>query len=969
MGNKWWKTGSIFLLITIMLNFVPSPIYSEPVWKEKYREYIQAFLSNPSEKESIGGDTIFVLVDLDLDDTPELIIGDSHRTVNYIRSAVTLRDGEVIQLKTAGKGLGENGGIGMAAFENIKLYKLNATGELVYIGEDSAGGLGSWGTGNYFLSLKGDTITSNEISFVEVIYGADNEYVKYFFNGKELSETDYHQMRKDLYSQLTEIGQVSASVPVMRLFAEYDVYEIDEMMITNELFKEYDANSVLLEGLEESSIQFTNVLDQMSSIEKSEITGYLGQFPTLSSFDITNYTTEEIMDVINDNTNKYGIGLLAKIQREQPDRWKMLLIPGRNYETLYAEFEVSEVNQYALELFGVEIPDPSSSEYYFNGKFYLPDWAAGGGYPYSPQITQIYRLADDLWYVEFIKHYLGEGIESTEGLPGYAVIKKTTRNGKVSWNLIKYDTTTPKLSNKELVKYQKQPPTVSRIDIDYSRVTHFQTIEQFLDLLRQQFTEENLSPLNDSDKAEISKFIEYAIQQLNQVNVTVSNNIIHLSGEILSKPLQSLTETQLEFDKLLNEHRITLNKNYDRILLLNIVNADLEKPILLRFDESLIQQIHMVDGINISLESNRHLVSVSSANLRGLLEESPIVVQFHKKAAGKYTIVFFDRFNNVIDKIAYPITFEFPAGGEYSSVFVNYRNGSDNWGGQFNANTKTISISTRFSGDYEVIENHVVAEDISHLAEETKKAIDFMVSKGYFTLDGMKFIPDSPIDRNHLTMALVKMFFALDRTLQTTFTDVSKDDEFHDYIASAQRDHIVNGYEDNTFRGKVNVTIEQLIALASRTLVEKKGYEYPDDLDPYLSFVDSDRISEWARKDVALAVREGLIQGGGLLFPQADTTRAQAAEILYKLFMLLYDVPPALFQALMSQESISTDISQEIEPVSTSPETDAQADSTVSTSRALLPVVLTIVLLALIAAGGGGYWWIKRKSKGMDLCQ
>lgn len=167
-----------------------------------------------------------------------------------------------------------------------------------------------------------------------------------------------------------------------------------------------------------------------------------------------------------------------------------------------------------------------------------------------------------------------------------------------------------------------------------------------------------------------------------------------------------------------------------------------------------------------------------------------------------------------------------------------------------------------------------------------------MVSKGYFEVNEGKFNGNDPLNRYEFTKALVSMFFALDREVEATFTDISKDNYYYPYVASAQKDNIVEGYDDNTFRGEINIPKEQVLVLCGRTLAEKKGYVYPENLEDYLDFADRDAISDWALKDISITVQNGLIENGGLLMPQMEISRVEAAEILYKLFMMLYETPP-----------------------------------------------------------------------------
>lgn len=84
---------------------------------------------------------------------------------------------------------------------------------------------------------------------------------------------------------------------------------------------------------------------------------------------------------------------------------------------------------------------------------------------------------------------------------------------------------------------------------------------------------------------------------------------------------------------------------------------------------------------------------------------------------------------------------------------------------------------------------------------------------------------------------------------------------------------------------------EQVIAFCSRTLADKKGYSYPTNPSEYLKFTDNSDISDWAVDTTALAVREKLIESGGMVEPQKNISRSEAAVILYRLFMLLYEPP------------------------------------------------------------------------------
>jgi len=78
---------------------------------------------------------------------------------------------------------------------------------------------------------------------------------------------------------------------------------------------------------------------------------------------------------------------------------------------------------------------------------------------------------------------------------------------------------------------------------------------------------------------------------------------------------------------------------------------------------------------------------------------------------------------------------------------------------------------------------------------------------------------------------------------------------------------------------RATISRQEAMAILART--QPMGYE-EDDLS---SFSDRGSISSWARSDIAVMVRRGVISGsGGRLDPNGTVTRAQVAQILYQLY-------------------------------------------------------------------------------------
>ena len=145
-----------------------------------------------------------------------------------------------------------------------------------------------------------------------------------------------------------------------------------------------------------------------------------------------------------------------------------------------------------------------------------------------------------------------------------------------------------------------------------------------------------------------------------------------------------------------------------------------------------------------------------------------------------------------------------------------------------------------------------------------------MVSKGYSPWRTGSSCPREPLNRYAFSEALVGMFFALDRDAQTAFTDVPADSPYYPYVASGEQSRILEGFDDGTFRGENELTVEQMLALAARTLIEQQGYAAPADPETYLGgFSDGLATSDWAVEQVALSIREGLMDPGGSSTPRS----------------------------------------------------------------------------------------------------
>lgn len=510
------------------------------------------------------------------------------------------------------------------------------------------------------------------------------------------------------------------------------------------------------------------------------------------------------------------------------------------------------------------------------------------------EVVGVYKLSDELYVVVVL---VGETRQAT-------LVRGAREKGVIVWRT---ETPGELPTEEELGQMVAQAATRPNVSLDYEKLPSLTDSAALGDYLKEQLDNmEGLTP-NDPAKTELGTFLESAIANQSVASVSGKGNRVTVDGAAVAPLVQKAQETRREMEDLLEERDISLNKPIVLILRLVWENADWSKPCQIELDETLAQELQDCSA-QLLLGDDRHYLQFTAQQLQALLRDhGALSVQFSQAEEGVYDIRFLDKDGNVVESLSAPVTVGLPAESMTSTVMVSYTGGSDNWGGQYDQNVGTLSFETRFSGRYEVLENDLAVSDIGDLSEESQQAIRFLVSKGFFTLDGDSFRPGDSLTRYEFTQALVGMFFALDRSLTTDFPDVSADSPYYPYVASAQHDGIVNGYSDGTFSGGDPITREQVLALAARTLVDKKGYTLPQDVETYLSgFADRQDISAWAEDQVALAVREGVASRGSVILPKNNITREQAAVVLYRLFLLLYEVRPVALEVPTSTEGGST---------------------------------------------------------------
>jgi hypothetical protein len=149
-----------------------------------------------------------------------------------------------------------------------------------------------------------------------------------------------------------------------------------------------------------------------------------------------------------------------------------------------------------------------------------------------------------------------------------------------------------------------------------------------------------------------------------------------------------------------------------------------------------------------------------------------------------------------------------------------------------------------------------------------------------------RFGPDEPLTRAQFAkLVALALRLPAPSAPELTFTDRGAIPGWaQGYVAAAASNGLIRGFDDGTFRADEQVTRAQVAVIGARAL-RLKGADAPR--HEGRSFTDAPAIPDWARADVDLLVRAGLIGNfwGDAFRPGEPATRAEAAAVVRRLYM------------------------------------------------------------------------------------
>lgn len=164
-------------------------------------------------------------------------------------------------------------------------------------------------------------------------------------------------------------------------------------------------------------------------------------------------------------------------------------------------------------------------------------------------------------------------------------------------------------------------------------------------------------------------------------------------------------------------------------------------------------------------------------------------------------------------------------------------------------------------------------------AEWAREAIVHLVSRNVIQGRGNGlFDPNASITRAEFIKIVV---VALDLSLDNggcSFTDVNPDAWYYSVVSAAQNTGIVLGDDKNAFHPEDSISRQDMATILCRAFGFKGG-------NTASKFTDYNNISDYAKDAVDALCENGIINGmgNGTFAPFANATRAQAAQMIYKI--------------------------------------------------------------------------------------
>ncbi|WP_186380916.1 DUF5695 domain-containing protein [Paenibacillus xylanexedens] len=216
-----------------------------------------------------------------------------------------------------------------------------------------------------------------------------------------------------------------------------------------------------------------------------------------------------------------------------------------------------------------------------------------------------------------------------------------------------------------------------------------------------------------------------------------------------------------------------------------------------------------------------------------------------------------------------------------NSTFVELLNG------RYDSDLQVMVFTAANTGEYAVVYTKKYFNDVIKDSWYAS-AVETMASKGFIEgTSATSFSPGQQVTRGEYLAWLVRTL-ELKAEVNTTFDDVELEDLYYEEIGIAKALGIALG-SNGSFYPETEITRQDLAVLTMRALRAVEKTELNSTAEDLKRFTDAVNVAKYAIDDMAAMVKMGLINGrsNATLNPNGMTTRAEATQVLYKIFLQL----------------------------------------------------------------------------------
>ncbi|GKX31770.1 hypothetical protein SH1V18_42500 [Vallitalea longa] len=244
-------------------------------------------------------------------------------------------------------------------------------------------------------------------------------------------------------------------------------------------------------------------------------------------------------------------------------------------------------------------------------------------------------------------------------------------------------------------------------------------------------------------------------------------------------------------------------------------------------------------------------------------------------------------FNKAVE-VAVPYELKDGEDAEKVSVYLLTDEGKvEKAAGKYDPLTGRISVMRKHFSKYFVAAS---TDKFTDLADYSwaEKPIEVLAGKGI--INGMSegiYGPSSKLTRAQF-VALITRMYQLEASQDSPFEDVAADAWYVQDVAAAYQNGIINGVSETEFAPNNTIT-KQEAAKVIMNVLEYLGYKEEANNDLVKDvYADFNNIDSWAQGAVSTTVREEIFtaQNGDNFNPKQETTRAEAAVMIYNLFLV-----------------------------------------------------------------------------------